>query len=112
MESLPLEGLAPSTVAALERAIAVVDPDGEIAGVVFSPAAYREFRDAFYDFAAQLREGNDFLGAAAVEQPVRPADWPFPEDGPPPSMKKLLAYFTERESGVSERAADARREAA
>ena len=113
MDTLPLEGLSLSAVAALERETAVVGKDGEIAGVIFSPAAYRELRDAFYDFAACVPEGENFLGSGAIEQPVRPVDWPFPADGPPPSMKQLLAHLAERDTKTErDRTADARREAA
>ena len=115
METLPVGGLCGKAVRELPEATALVGDDGKVAGVVMSPAVYADWRSAFYDFAAGLAEDVTVLGMPDEQRPPRPADWAFPQDGPPPPMKDVLAYLmeqAERSGSESGGGADDVREAA
>ena len=100
MDALPVDEVSPDRLAGLERETAVVDGEGRVVGVVFSPGAYAETRAAFFDFAAALPEGVTVIGRGARQLVPRPADWPFPADGPPPPMRDVLAHLMKSDAAA------------
>ena len=113
METLPVAEVSAARIVKVKRETALLDSEGRVAAVLFPPEAYANARAAFFDLAAALPEGVTVIGPGAEDPAARPADWPFPPDGPPPPMRKVLEHLMNRaEKDAAGPGDDTRKEAA